>query len=243
MRCQGLLVGMLLVAATWATTGAAQDGTRERSTNAAPTPAAIALPIYKPPALGAPARTIGGGTRGTRTAVIFLSVLAPDHVGLTTREQPTLYWYLSEPTTRRIEFSLTDDRHPEPLVAATLPQSAESKIRRIRLADYKVRLEPGVRYEWSVALVTDPERRARDTITTGAIERSPAPASLVAELRDSSNDATFVYAEAGIWYDALDVVSEAIAARPSDALLAQRAALLEQVGLREIADRTRAGYQ
>jgi hypothetical protein len=234
-------VWILLAAATVTTaTAATQDGAREQPRKVDSTPATLALPVYKPPALGAPARTIGGGTRGTRTAVILLSVLAPDHVGLTTREQPTLYWYLSEPTTKQMEFTLTDDRHPEPLVRGTLP-SAGTDIRRIRLSDYKVRLEPGVRYEWSVALVADTERPSRDTITIGAIERRPAPPTLAADLRETPDNATFLYAAAGIWYDALDAISEAIATRPNDALVAQRAALLEQVGLREVADRTGAG--
>ena len=50
-----------------------------------------------------------------------------------------------------------------------------------------------------------------------------------------------VYAENGIWYDAIGSVSEQIEAAPHDATLrVQRAALLEQVGLSEVADYDRA---
>ena len=42
-----------------------------------------------------------------------------------------------------------------------------------------------------------------------------------------------VYAESGIWYDAIDELSKQIAAKP--ALRGQRAALLEQVGLNDVA--------
>lgn len=243
-RSRCLLAWAALVALFVGATAIAQDDGRVQPGKpeaVAPTPATPPLPVYKPPALGAPARTIGGGTRGARTAVILLSVLAPDHVGLTTREQPTLYWYVSEPTTQQVEFTLNDDRHPEPLVKATVPPSSDGDIRRIRLSDYKARLEPGVRYEWSIALVADANRPSRDVITIGAIERQEAPPWLAVKLRQAPENATFLYAEAGIWYDALAAVSEAIAARPNDALVAQRAALLEQIGLREIANRTRAG--
>ena len=44
------------------------------------------------------------------------------------------------------------------------------------------------------------------------------------------------YAQAGIWYDALDAISNAIEANPNDASLKeQRAALLKQVGLSQAA--------
>jgi hypothetical protein len=46
-----------------------------------------------------------------------------------------------------------------------------------------------------------------------------------------------LYAEAGLWYDALSLLSERIEAAPTDAdLRRQRAALLEQVGLRQAAE-------
>ena len=51
-------------------------------------------------------------------------------------------------------------------------------------------------------------------------------------------------AEAGIWYDALDATSQAIAASPRDTQARDsRASLLEQVGLAEVAraDREAAG--
>jgi len=45
-----------------------------------------------------------------------------------------------------------------------------------------------------------------------------------------------LYAETGFWYDAMTAISELIQAAPNDSgFRAQRAALLEQVGLREAA--------
>jgi hypothetical protein len=63
------------------------------------------LPVfYVPPEIGFPARRMGGGTRGMGR-LASLQILAPDHLGDTTSEQPTLYWYLAEPT-------LSDVRSP-----------------------------------------------------------------------------------------------------------------------------------
>jgi Flp pilus assembly protein TadD len=51
-----------------------------------------------------------------------------------------------------------------------------------------------------------------------------------------------VYAQAGYFYDAIDAVSKLIARNPTDAgLRAQRAALLEQVGLAKVAAADRGG--
>lgn len=203
-----------------------------------PTVAAGDLPVYKPPPRGAPARTVGGGTRGTRTAVIVLSVLAPDHVGLTTRAQPRLYWYLSAAAGEKVEFVLSDGRRPEPVLETRVP-AGEPGIRRIDLADHRISLEPGVIYEWSVAIVPNPKDRSKDVITTGAIQRVETPRAVATRLEGASKSKDVVakaYAEAGLWYDALDAVSESIAASPGDGRYSrQRAALLEQVGLEEIA--------
>ena len=193
------------------------------------------LPVYKPPLRGAPARTTGGGTRGAAKAV-RLSALAPDHVGQTALEQPTLYWYAPEAAAGRIDFVLSDYRKPKPLVEATLP-AAEAGIHAIRLADYGVRLEPNVSYDWSVAQVVDPEQRSADVVTAASIRRvDPAP-DVQARLRQASRrEQVFIDAEAGLWYDAYDTVAELRQASPHDTeLAAQQEALLHQVGLDAVA--------
>jgi hypothetical protein len=107
----------------------------------------------------------------------------------------------------------------------------------VKLAKYKVELQPHVAYEWSVAIVPDAENRSRDVIAKGVIKRINAPndlATRVAQLGDLERAAA--YGQAGIWYDAFESVSNAIEAHPDDASLhAQRAALLQQVGLSEAA--------
>jgi hypothetical protein len=53
-----------------------------------------------------------------------------------------------------------------------------------------------------------------------------------------------VLAREGVWYDAFDEVSRAADAAPSAALASRhRAALLEQIGLKEIAQHERQLYQ
>jgi hypothetical protein len=200
--------------------------------------AAADMPVYTPPPRGAPGGRVGGSTRGIGTPPT-LSVLAPDHTGLTTQEQPSLYWYLSKPTTYPVELTIIDNRAIQPLLERRLSGSLQPGVQRVRLADYGVRLSLGVPYRWFVALVVDPDNRSRDIIAGGAIERIAQPTELRAKLaRAGKTRAPYIYAEAGLWYDALSAISDLIDAAPNDpALRQQRASLLEQVDLQGIAER------
>jgi hypothetical protein len=198
-------------------------------------PEAAQLPQYRPPLRGAPARTLGGGTRGTRTAVV-LSVLAPDHVGLTTKARPTLYWYVSQTPTVPIELTLVDERKPDPVLEVRLPAVDRGGIHAVDLGKHGVDLDPGVTYDWSVALVVDAQQRSKDVVTTGAVKRVELPPATAAKLAAASPEqAAYLYAEAGVWYDAYAAIAARRAAAPADAKLeAEQAALLEQVGLGDV---------
>jgi hypothetical protein len=198
---------------------------------------ANAVPVYKPPMRGAPGGRVGGGTRGVAGRDVFvLTVMAPDHKALTVSEQPSLYWFISAETSLPIEFSIVDPNATEPLLETRLPSPARRGLHRIRLADHPVKLEPGVAYRWSVTVVPDPNRRSRDILASGTIERVEPSQALAARAQSArKDDLPFIYAEEGIWYDALAVLSDLIESAPADAdLERQRAALLSQARLPQI---------
>lgn len=196
-----------------------------------------ALPVYKPPSRGAPAGRIGGGTRGV-TVGLLVSALVPDHVGQTASEQPTVYWYLTRDASDTVEVTLIDQVGTRPLLEHRLPPPVRAGIHGLRLADHGVRLVPGTTYQWSVAIVRDAERRSRDVLAVGFIERVALPTALGQRLAQAPPaERVSMYADAGLWYDAISLLSERIEAAPNDAdLRRQRAALLEQVGLRQAAE-------
>ncbi|MGH7217657.1 MAG: DUF928 domain-containing protein [Nitrospiraceae bacterium] len=195
--------------------------------------------LYQPPrGLGAPSagRRVGGGTRGTNKSVPILSVLAPGHTGLTVREQPDLYWFASDVVTNPVELTLTLEKGDAPLLEKPLPAPLKAGIQRVRLSDYGVKLIPGERYNWSIALVLDPKRRSKDIIAVGAIERveraNMSPAFLAAA---PTTDAMYQFAAEGLWYDAVMAISELIQSAPTDmALRKHRVELLDQVDLPEV---------
>ena len=194
---------------------------------------AKAVPVYRPPSRGSPAVRVGGATRGPGDPMPELHVLAPDHIALTVQAQPVFQWYLSKPATVRFEFALVRDDSIDPVLERDFGSTQSRGIQQLNLADTEIMLEPGIPYQWSVALVADEQARSGDVVASGMIERIEMPAALAARLSGAGEHGqAMAYAKAGIWYDALAILSKLIAEDPANTTLrAQRAALLEQVGL------------
>ena len=214
----------------------------EKSAKTANEAAAV---TYRPPLRGAPATRVGGGTRSIGAQAITLSVLAPNETGFTTRANPTVYWYVSEPLTKPVEFVVTTaeplkDATP-PALEITLQPPIAKGVHALRLADHGVSLKPGLEYQWFVAVVNNPAQRSNDVVAGGAIQRVDNSAVEGRAKQAAGARRAAVYAESGIWYDAIEELSREISANPADSRLReQRAALLEQVGLREAAAFDRA---
>lgn len=195
------------------------------------------MPIYRPPLRGAPAGRLAGGSRGNENEGPFICALAPNHVGRTVKEQPCLYWFLSKGTELPIEFTLIDVQGIEPLLEERVPRPKKPGIQSIPLKSYGIRLKKGVRYEWFVSLVPDPGHRSKDDIAGGMIERSESSASLEEELSGIGTARhPFIYAGNGLWYDALEAISDLIETNPDHPALRRiRSSLFEQVGLGRVA--------
>jgi Domain of Unknown Function (DUF928) len=193
---------------------------------------------YKPPMRGAPLTRVGGGTRGIGN-VLAVNVLAPGDTGFTTQEKPTIYWFASQPIDKPVEVTITSTESLQsaavPVLEITLQPPIAKGIHAFRLADHNVVLKPGVEYQWFVAVVNNPAQRSNDVLAGGTIKRVESPVQ--GQIKQASQaQAAALYAEAGIWYDAIDQLSRQISADQSNRQLRERrAALLEQVGLKEAA--------
>jgi len=191
---------------------------------------------YKPPKRGTPGNRVGGGTRGQGDIIPPLAALVPDHTGLTTKNQPSLYWFLAKPTTNRIEFTISNKQEIKPLLEISLNNPDRWGIQCIHLSDYCLKLSPGIEYQWFVALVPDPDSRSKDIVVGGTIKHIRPKKTLTQSLTKAGiMEITRIYADEGIWYDALSAVCELIKIHPHDKNLhLQRTSLLEQVGLPEV---------
>ena len=189
--------------------------------------------MYKPPQRGSPKVRVGVATRGPGDPLSALYVLTPDHIGLTVQAAPVFQWYLSKSADVRFEFALINDSSIEPLLELDLGRMHTRGIQQLNLAEHGIELQPGITDQWSVALVPDEQARSSDVIASGMIEHIEMPKGLADRLAGASRrEQVNLYAQAGIWYDALVVLSELITEHPADRVLhEQRAALLDQVGL------------
>jgi hypothetical protein len=241
MRIQ--LLGLLAVIAIPFPTGAGQT-TPSPAASLTPTasPAASSTTasrklVYKPPAPAGNIPTrVSGGARGETVDAVLIA-LVPNHVAVTTQAQPSLFWFQSKPAKAKFELTVVEPKKPKPLLSLAALQADKPGIHRVKLAKYKVELQPDVAYEWSVAIVPDAENRSKDVIAKGVLKRISPPGDLATRVEKADDlERAALYADAGVWYDALDAISNAIDAHPDDgSLRAQRASLLRQVGLPEAA--------
>lgn len=170
--------------------------------------------VYRPPNRGNPEYTAGGATRQLKftNPRNTVQVLAPEHAALTTNSQPRLYWYL-RPGTRntqlfQIKFNITG---APPLLEVHLPAQIKGGIQSLDLARYRLRLTPGVAYSWQVKLEpskgSNPYRMAPNIMSRGEIKLIMASHDLS---RASPEQRPYLAASAGVWYDALDGVSQLV---------------------------------
>ena len=176
---------------------------------------------------------VGGGSRGGAADDLSVEVLVPDSVALTTQAQPSLYWYQSKAAKTQCEVTVTEPKNPKPLLLLKSSTPTPAGIHAIRLAKFQIELKPDVVYRWSVAVIEDPDNRSQDIVANGVIKRIAPSDELAARLGQASDqDKPALYAENGIWYDALQSISDQIDHAPQDAALRQeRASLLKQVGM------------
>lgn len=219
---------------------AAQEGGHDREGQGTQTVPSQEL-TYKMPMRGAPRARVSGGTRGRDDSQPALFVLTPDHAAQTIQQQPTLYWYQSEPCQYTFELAMTPENDFEPVLELSFNESSQDGIVKVDLARHATKLEPGVRYQWVVAVVIDPKQRSKDVSASGYIERIEPSEELSAGLADAHGlERAKVFLNHGIWYDGLDVLSRLIDEEPDNATLRSlRASLMDQVGLSMIAQHDR----
>jgi hypothetical protein len=192
-------------------------------------------PVFVPPNRGTPVARVGGAARSIER-LPGIEALVPLESGLTLNEQPILYWYVSEATDLPVNFTLIDLNLENPLLDLTFAGPFDRGVHAIRLDDYPVQLSQGKLYQWFIALVPDPDDRSSDRLAGGGIELVDTKAWLRKRLDTAAPEQIpAILAGAGVWYDALAVLSERIESAPDDPQpREQRSELFRQVGLEAV---------
>jgi hypothetical protein len=194
-------------------------------------------PRYAPDLVDLSPYRVGGSMRGVGTPGPELHVLAPEHLGRTIQESPTLYWFLSQDTELRIDLVISDPDAVKPELKMTLEGPNDAGLHVLDLAQLGIRLRAGTDYRWFVHLVVSPQRRSSDVTAGGGVRFAPADPKLRAKLDAAPpGELAHVYAANGLWYDAIQQLSQWIEAEAdASRLRSHRLALLRQVGLGSVA--------
>lgn len=189
------------------------------------------LPSYKPPPRGAPGGRVGGASRGgtAAQAALIIETVSPDsHAGLTASASPTLYYFVSQAVTQPVTLSIRAPNQARPIVEASLTPPRGAGVYAISLATYRVQLQPGVQYTWSVSVSVDPKSPSSDVVASATMMRIAADPAVDAAVRAATpGRRAVIYAQAGLWYDAAAAAAEA---ENTDGRAAFNA-LLDQAGL------------
>jgi Domain of Unknown Function (DUF928) len=238
------IITVAVISAMFAAHAEPQDGKRTPEKESKPAEAAAKTQIrYVPPDVGAPEVRVSGGTRGIRGDDLSVSVLAPKQTGLTMQEQPTLYWYNSRTARAGVRLSIVVDNTDKTILNIRLPGVVSAGIHPFRLRETRVRLARDIDYEWSVTAVQSQDP-SENIVASGMIRRVRSPDGSGDLQLKITFDAATHYAHLGLWYDAMQALSEAIPTSPDGMnLRLQRSDLLNQVGLTDAAAWDRAGLR
>ena len=185
------------------------------------------LPISLPTD-AAPGTSTVTAVNATVDQDLSLTPLMPqdNHFGQTVSPYPTFYWYVPEVTATAAEFVLMDEDNNEVYtVKFQLQHTEQGGLIRLSLPENAglTPLEVGQNYHWYFSLICDEFDRGTDIFTDGWVRRVAEPETPLMTAND--------YAQAGIWFEALEILAEEKRLETDGVLNPEWRSLLESVGL------------
>ena len=212
--------------------------------------------VVRFPNVGTPRRRTAAATRGATAAVPdscgnstneqLVALLPSTEPALTVAEYPAIFVFLPQTSAKKAEFILVEDnkdnnKEREVLYETTVTLPSNPGIVSVSLPNNKTLppVEVGKSYRWYFSVICNPQDRSDEPYVEGEIQRVEPSPNLVAELKNvPSRDRAALYAEAGIWYDAVNSIAQLRRSSPNDtAIAADWAELLKSVGLDTISQK------
>jgi len=212
-----VLAGMMLGGSLWATVGPAiAQGTLQ----------------LRLPDISAPGNRESGSTRSTTCIApdeSLMALIPQSNYGLTQSAYPTFYFYLPPTTAEHLKFVLLNEATNELVYEGQFGIQEGAGIAGVSLPDNGIQqpLVAGESYVWYVSVTCDPTDPSADVVTEGLIARV---ASQVDTTDADMTELPALYAEAGLWFDAL---AASAALKQDDSPTAWNA-LLDAVELSEL---------
>jgi len=98
-----------------------------------------------------------------------ISPLAPEKIGFTTKEQPTLFWYMSDAWQGKMVVKINIYSQKKPFFVTEIDGPGAEGIYKVDLSNHDVELEENVDYEWLIAIIIDSNEPSADIYTTAMI--------------------------------------------------------------------------
>ena len=226
-------------------------------------------PVTKNPrqSQGAGSRGCAEETLGQN--LVTLLIPSQDYIGQTISSHPTFSWYLSQPVEVPMQFTLVEDKRGGggKTIWEKKIDSPQQGMIHIEIPKDRPELVPGKTYRWTVTLVCNSVQPSANRYLISYIERVPItraleqklsatglnhnslpktiPSGSGLEIRDLRFAAALryrasLYAESGLWYDAVAALTTALKQHPKDALVQEDLlSLFKQVGLGDVAKQER----
>jgi hypothetical protein len=188
-----------------------------------------------------PAGTVRSVPSGcASSSQLSLTALVPKNkIGQTVSDYPTFFFYLPQTDAELAEFIL-EDQSGNQIYRQDLPIKNVSGVIGVSIpANTNVPpLEVGKKYTWIFSLVCDPQDRSSDLLESGVVRRVELSAEILRELENADPRLkTFIYAQNGIWQEAVSNLAAARRANPNDPVFkSDWESLLGSVELGKIAD-------
>ena len=183
------------------------------------------------PNLSAPGNRESGSTRSTTCidpSDRLVALIPETNYGLTQSGHPTFYFYLPTTTAEQLKFVLLNSATNELVYEGRFRLAGTGGIASVSLPDNGVQQALAVNedYVWYLAIVCDETDPSADIVTEAYVRRVEA---LDLTVETPAADLPALYAEAGLWYDALAAAADR---RTTDSPAAWNA-LLDAVALND----------
>jgi Domain of Unknown Function (DUF928) len=209
-------------------------------------------PPSPPPDRGAPGNRGEGASRGCAAGSQTLMALVPEQTLNVTTTATTQIWGLTSTDHPRFWFSVPHDPATVSAIEFVLQNAQDQTVYRtpvpvpstpgiiaVQLPTTATGLEINQPYHWffKVRAACEPNQAATLEYVEGWVQRTQLNPGLSDRLAQATpQQKAVLYAENGIWYDALTALAELKLARPEDRAIAQDwTALLKAVGLEKLA--------
>ncbi|BCL36581.1 DUF928 domain-containing protein [Nostoc sp. MS1] len=163
---------------------------------------------FKPPKRQGPPVSAGGSTRGSSSCITENKSLTPliptNKLGLTFSERPTLFWFVPQNSAKTANLALVTYPEKKLLYETTLTLPNKSGIIGYTLPENSPTLEIGKTYRWYLTLACNQQDFSGNPTVDGWVERIQPDSSISQALaKANARNLPSIYAEAGIWYEAL----------------------------------------